>query len=99
MVVGYYFGGPTGDTHGFIFHKWQWATLDYPNGHGTNLLGISNSGVIVGLDVKPFLYANGTFKYIAVPNALSTTVYGISPGGVLIGGVDVGDHTSGFTAV
>ena len=99
MVVGYYFGGPTGGTHGFLFHKWQWATLDYPNGVGTNLLGISNSGVIVGIDVKPFIYANGTFKYIAVPSALSTTVSGISPGGVLIGGADFGDHSSGFTAV
>jgi hypothetical protein len=99
MVVGYYFGGPTGGTHGFLFHKWQWATLDYPNGVGTNLLGISNSGVIVGIDVKPFIYANGTFKYIAVPDALSTTVSGISPGGVLIGGADFGDHSSGFTAV
>ena len=87
--------------HGFIYHNGQWATLDYP---GTNvdtfLLGISNSGVVLG-EVEPlgppiyFMYANGVFKQIDVPNSSFTQVSGISAGGVITGTTD---FNQGFTA-
>jgi hypothetical protein len=78
------------DEHGFIYHNGQWATLDYPNTTGTELYGISNSGVIIGLDHsleqgRAFLYENGTFKVIDVPDSYYTHALGISPGGIITG--------------
>jgi hypothetical protein len=80
-VVGGYSGG------GFIYSKGKWATLNFPSSTFTTLVGITNSGVIIGNALMPdktstpFLYENGTFKVISVPGAAvnSTTLFGISP--------------------
>ena len=92
--------------HGFIFHNNSWALLDYPNSSATELKGISNSGLIVGLNHATqqgisFLYANGTFKTINIPNSFLTNVASISPNGLIAGTANMtGDQTGrrGFTA-
>lgn len=93
-IVGSYDGG------GFIFHNGSWAILNYPEGT-TQLKGISNAGVIVGVSSATeqgvsFLYANGTFKVIDVPNSFSTAVTGISPGGLIVGNVNLNGNQSGW---
>ena len=100
-IVGWY-----NTQHGFIFHNNAWATLDYPNSSPTELKGISNSGVIVGINHSTqqgvsFLYTNGKFKIINIPNSFLTNVSSISPGGLMAGTANVtGDQTGwrGFTA-
>jgi hypothetical protein len=100
-VVGWY-----NTQHGFIFHNNAWATLDYPNASPTELKGISNSGVIVGINHSTeqgvsFMYANGTFKIIKIPNSFLTNVSTISAMGVIAGTANMtGDQTGwrGFTA-
>ncbi|HEY7354088.1 MAG TPA: hypothetical protein VH596_15080 [Terriglobales bacterium] len=92
--------------NGFIFHNGSWATLNFPNTTGTELFGISNAGVIVGLDHstesgRAFMYSNGVFKVISVPNSFSTEATGIAPGGLITGRVNVSGSDSGdrgFTA-
>ncbi len=60
------------NSHGFIYHNGQWATLDFIYAF-TCLNGITNSGVILGQGAGPcnstgcglsgsFLYVNGTFE-------------------------------------
>jgi hypothetical protein len=71
--------GSYGNQHGFILHNGTWATLDYPNSSRTELLGISNAGVIVGLNHATqqgisFMYVNGAFKTINIPNSFLTNV-------------------------
>jgi len=96
-IVGWY-----NNTYGFIFHNDAWATLDWPKPtSGTELRGISNSGVIVGVshDTQQgtsFLYANGMFKVISVPNSFLTSVSGISPGGVIVGMTNLNGNQSGW---
>jgi hypothetical protein len=98
--------GSYGNQHGFIFHNGTWATLDYPNTSRTELLGISNAGVIVGLNHATqqgisFMYVNGKFKTINIPNSFLTNVAAISPNGLIAGTANMtGDQSgwSGFTA-
>lgn len=94
-VVGYY-NAPDGSLHGFIFHNGHWATLDYPHASDTFLVGITNTGKIIGnaflpgppFRIQPFLYENGTFKVISVPNSGSTSsLMSVSPKQGLILGV------------
>jgi probable HAF family extracellular repeat protein len=88
-VVGYYTDA-AGQSHGFLYLKGKWATIDYPKATQTLLSGISNAGMIVGnatlngAQTSPatgqpittaFLYKNGTFESIAVPNNPSDSVY------------------------
>jgi len=73
FVVGVY-ESIDGVVHGFIFHKGQWATLDYPHASFTVLVGIANDGKIIGtaavnFSTTHFLYENGTFKVISIPHA------------------------------
>ncbi len=95
-MVGWY-----NHTHGFIFHNNAWATLDYPKAGGTELKGVSNSGVIVGINHSTqqgisFLYANGAFKVINVPNSFLTNVSGISPGGLIVGMINLNGTQAGW---
>ncbi len=104
-VVGSYYVGPPGvqlPENGFIYNSGNWATLNYPNPTTfTHLVGISNSGVIVGngeID-GGFLYQNGVFKVISAPNNSPTNVLGISPRLELILGTTTFSFTSsGFIA-
>lgn len=100
-IVGWY-----NSQHGFIFHNNAWAQLDYPNSSPTELKGISNAGVIVGINHSnqqgvSFLYANGKFKIINIPNSFLTNVSSISPQGLIAGTANMtGDQSGwrGFTA-
>jgi hypothetical protein len=92
MIVGSYFVGSGGGQlpqNGFVYSQGNWATLNYPGSLFTDLVGVSNSGVIVGnatnLDLA-FRYENGKFKTIVGPNGLGVTVTGISPRfGLIVG--------------
>jgi hypothetical protein len=104
-IVGFYshFSPPT-QSHGFIYHNGQWATLDYPNTpQYTSLIGISNAGVIFGDTFDPFfqspttafLYENGVFKVISAPNYGYVVTNAISLRRGLISGAGVAsDGTS-----
>jgi hypothetical protein len=104
-IVGSYIAADD-SLNGFIFHNGSWATLNFPQTAGTELFGISNAGVIVGLDHstetgRAFMYANGKFKVISVPNSFATEATGIAPGGLITGRVNVNGSDSGrrgFTA-
>jgi hypothetical protein len=97
VVVGTYrLNDPSGVNHGFIYRNGSFATLDYGNNTraGTQLVGIDNSGVIVGtVYSKSFLYKNGVFKDIFGPHGELVSVGGISANGVITG--NIGSH--GFT--
>lgn len=103
-VVGSYVGPDL--THGFIFHRGQWATLDYPHAIATSLLGISNTKTIIGNAqvngvTKAFLYENGAFKVISAPNAPpnSTSLRSMSPKqGLILGVIGVSTSYTGFVA-
>jgi len=112
-IVGSYFLptklSPFYSSHGFIYHKGQWATLDYPDKTVSTLLnGISNTGEIIGNTISnssqtiqsAFVYMNGVFKVISAPNESFTQVTGISPRlGLITGvGLDFSGSTEGFTA-
>ncbi len=92
MIVGSYFVGSGGGQlpqNGFIYHQGNWGTLSYPGSLFTDLVGVSNKGVIVGnatdLDLA-FRYENGNFKPIVGPNGVGVTVTGISPRfGLIVG--------------
>ena len=92
MIVGSYFVGSGGGQlpqNGFIYSQGNWATLSYPASLFTDLVGVSNNGVIVGnatdLDLA-FRYENGNFKPIVGPNGVGVTVTGISPRfGLIVG--------------
>jgi probable HAF family extracellular repeat protein len=95
FVVGAY-ETADGVVHGFIFHKGQLATLDYPHALFTVLVGITNEGKIIGYagvgvyaSVTLFLYKNGTFKIISVPHTVPDfgTLKSITPKRGLILGV------------
>ena len=91
-VVGSFFTGPSGvqlPQNGFMYQNGNWATLNYPNSENTDLVGISNAGVIVGNAEDTdhgFIYVNGAFKIISAPDGSATTVAGISPKlGLIVG--------------
>ena len=70
--------------NGFIYRGGEFATLNYPAANGTNVMGISNAGVIIGNASFPngtataFLYKDGTFKTISPPNTTGSFVTGMS---------------------
>ena len=103
-VVGTYQHTHGGRNHGFILHNGQWATLDYPNAGGTILVGITNSGQIIGNGgpSSVFLYENGTFKVISVPNSvpwLPPSLLSISPKqGLILGRMSMAASSDGFVA-
>jgi hypothetical protein len=92
MIVGSYFVGSGGGQlpqNGFVYSQGNWATLNYPSSLFTDLVGVSNNGVIVGNATDfglAFRYENGQFKTMVGPNGVGMTVTGISPRfGLLVG--------------
>jgi hypothetical protein len=92
MIVGSYFVGSGGGQlpqNGFIYSQGNWATLNYPSSLFTDLVGVSNNGVIVGNATDfglAFRYEKGQFKTIVGPNGVGVTVTGISPRfGLIVG--------------
>jgi uncharacterized membrane protein len=96
VVVGTYFGADSAE-HGFIYHRGQWAKLQFPNAPlSTELFGISNAGVIVGQgQAHAYLYKSGISREISVPGSTQTEVRAIAPGGLIAG---MSDLTHGFLA-
>ncbi len=92
--------------HGFVYKNGVYATVDYPNTTATELFGISDAGVVIGLDHsleqgRAFLYKNGKFEVISAPNAYYTHATGIAPNGLITGEVVYNGQAStvkGFTA-
>lgn len=106
-VVGSFVGsGSDGSSHGFIYHGGSWAQVDDTRGDpgNTELVGISNANVIVGVFQRldnyfSFLYSNGVFKDIEVPNSDATQVTDISAKGIISGNVQYNDGSiKEFTA-
>ena len=108
MIVGTYGYGRGGVGFGVVYYNGKWATLSYPHtvSGTTQLLGISNAGVIIGTNTESdppisFLYENDVFKVISIPNSFNTIVQGISPDGLITGYADLtgsGSSQHGFTA-
>jgi hypothetical protein len=107
VMVGRYHDSNFPYIHGFTLTNGVYKTLDNPKGsgsggHGTVLLDINGSGVIVGLytpqvggDVG-FMYINGTFKEVSVPNYGLSPVYGINGYNYVVG--TFGSGINGYTA-
>jgi hypothetical protein len=83
----------TGAAHGFIYSGGKWAQVDYPGTSGTTqLLGISNANVILGLSTSTesgftFIDVNGTFKVISDAKAAG----GVFANGIAANGLITGD--------
>ena len=78
--------------HGFVYKNGAYATVDYPNTTATELFGISDAGVVIGIDHstelgRAFLYKNGKFEVISAPSAYYTHATGIAPNGLITGEV------------
>jgi hypothetical protein len=73
-------------THGFVYSKGQWATLD------PAMTGISNAGVMAGGNL---IYVNGTFESVSVPNADWTGFLNISPSGLITGQAGFNSNPNG----
>jgi probable HAF family extracellular repeat protein len=108
QIVGSYGNGS--GTHGFLFSGGAWKTIDFPNvpTGTTELLGISNAGVIIGINTAHtpnntyFMYKSGVFKVISDPQAAGgTMVLGIAANGLMTGDVYLTTNASsnhGFLA-
>jgi hypothetical protein len=106
QIVGEY-GSPSGYPSGFLYSSGVLTNFDYPNSVGTSLVGINNSGTIVGnyftsQDPNPptgvghgFVYSKGTFTAINVPGSDkgSTVVIGINNLGQILGSYTRGGNT------
>jgi hypothetical protein len=99
-IVGNY-GTPNSQlSHGFIYYHGSWATLNYKHttSSNTDLVGISNSGVIGGNDYGTgFIYESGVFKVVSAAKSSETTVQGISADGIIAGNLQAG-NPYGYTA-
>jgi hypothetical protein len=101
MIVGTW-ANPRGNIGGgFMLYNGKWVSVEYPGkvSETTDLMGISNSGVMIGINTQDepytsFLYENGLFKVISVPNSLLTQVQGISPDGLIVGFTVLNDNSS-----
>ncbi len=100
-IVGEYYDAQYVE-HGFIYSSGKWSTINYNLGVGTALLGISNSGVVLGVSTSgwgDFLYKNDGFETLpAVPNSTGTTYNGLSPAGIFTGTATDSAGTHGFLA-
>jgi hypothetical protein len=76
MIVGTW-ANPRGNIGGgFVLYNGKWVSVEYPGkvSETTDLFGISNAGVMIGINTQDepytsFLYENGLFKVISVPNS------------------------------
>jgi len=92
-VVGDY---DDGSTHGFLLHKGELITLDFPGADQTLALGINDSGVVVGewdlLDSNGnltayhgFVWQHGTFTDVEFPGSADTSILSINANGDFVG--------------
>ncbi len=92
-VVGDY---DDGATHGFLRHKGDLTTLDFPGAQATIALGINNSGVVVGewdvldstgnvIAYHGFIWKDGSFTDVAFPGSADTSILGINANGDCVG--------------
>lgn len=90
QIVGWGFDFDGGGTEGFMVSGGKVTIINDPDGYNTNLISITNSGVIVGsylngTNYVGFTDTGDTFTNIDVPNAPGTQVYGINRQGWLVG--------------
>lgn len=93
--------GDDGFFHGFLFSDGVVTTLDFPGATQTQVLGINESGTVVGegdffdangnlLSYHGFTWKNGAFSEVDVPGSADTSVVGINAAGDLVGLWDTG---------
>jgi probable HAF family extracellular repeat protein len=92
-VVGDY---DDGATHGFLLHKGELTTLDFPGADLTLALDINDSGVVVGewdildpqgntLAYHGFIWKDGAFTDVEFPGSSDTSILGINNKGEYVG--------------
>jgi probable HAF family extracellular repeat protein len=112
-IVGGYCQGPSGcppgvvqaPTHGFLFSRNTYTTLDYPDPlvTGTQCNAINDAGTIVGWyetdhTENGFIYHNGTYSLLDFPGAMATFPSAINNSGVVAGTFqDANVNAHGFT--
>jgi uncharacterized membrane protein len=96
----------TAVSNGFLWQNGTFTTINAPHAsYGTVLLGVNNSGVIVGNRLTAekelgFIYDNGVFKNIVYSGASYTMAGGINNNGLISGQIYLpANSTLGFTAV
>ena len=96
-----------GVTHGFLDQGGTFLSVDAPGATTTQLFGLNNTGLAVGIDVvggamNGILYdiATGTFTTLADPNGVGTTTFnGVNDLGQVVGFyVDGAGNTNGLLA-
>ncbi len=85
-------GGAANPTnHGFVDNNGVFTTIDYPGAQLTEVSGINNAGVMVGIyvihDTGPhaYIYQNGVFSNIDYPNSSFALARSINEQGVVAG--------------
>jgi probable HAF family extracellular repeat protein len=80
-IVGDFFTGSGTQRHGFILNGSSFTELQLPGLPNDRVAarGITNSGTVVGWDVRNgvqegFVYKNGSFSFVSDPNAVGITV-------------------------
>jgi uncharacterized membrane protein len=78
---------------------YAWASIDYPGATFTDVFGVNNPGLVVGLGfnadgslLTAFSYDSkkgGYTKITPAPGSLETDVFGVNEPGVIVGGVTV----------
>jgi probable HAF family extracellular repeat protein len=107
QVVGeYYEGNDFGSSyHGFLYDGSSYIRIDDPSAtHGTDALGINNSGQIVGTysdssGNHAFLYNSGSYITLNDPRATGgTNANGVNDAGQIVGSYSDNGGTHGFVA-
>lgn len=101
VIVGQYYDRNY-SPHGFTYSNGAWTNIDYNLGGGALLLGISDSGIILGESPAGwgfFLYKDGAFASLpSVPGSSGTSFNSMSLGGLLTGTESDSSGQHGFVA-
>jgi len=95
VIVGSYFDAQD-FVHGFVYRAGKFTAVNFPGATATEVLGINDSGDIVGvyqvsgaLNFHGFLRRKGGFTTIDFPGAsFGTTTFGINKSGTIVGSYD-----------
>jgi len=95
IIVGSFFDANS-SVHGFVYGKGHYQQVDYPGSSETEVLGINDSGDLVGvyqiagpLNFHGFLRHEGQFTTIDAPQAeFGTKIFGINKDMVMVGSFD-----------
>jgi len=105
VMIGSELKGSGAVYQGFLLKKGAFTMIKDPKATGAtfptdiNNFGTIVGGYILGLDPRPFLYTNGTFKDINVPNAQPVAfVNGLNDHNEVTGQLYTSDGSSGYIA-